>query len=169
MTMPGRPNGPQLGRFGAPAGVILAGIGLLAVAFGWNGAASQLSVTAQIPYLLSGGFLGLGLVVIGGAMMVVTAAREDRARLEAKLDQLVDALASADLGSGGGGRHSGPAPQDLSGLVVAGTASYHVPGCRLVDGREETGYLTPSEARSRMLKPCRVCQPDTAVPDVSVR
>ncbi|MCW2608289.1 MAG: hypothetical protein JWO60_2982 [Frankiales bacterium] len=160
---------PQFGRFGAPVGVVLAAVGLLAVAVGWNGAASQTSVTAQLPYLLSGGMIGLGLVVIGAAVMVVTGAREDRARLEAKLDQLVDAMSSADLGSGSGARRGGAAPQDLAGLVVAGTASYHVPGCRLVDGREETGYLSPAEARSRMLKACRVCQPDAAVPDVLVR
>ncbi len=156
---------PQFGRFGAPVGVVLAAVGLLAVAVGWNGAASQLTVTAQLPYLLSGGMIGLGLIVIGAAVMVVTGAREDRARLEAKLDQLVDALAAGELAGPAGGRHGSAAPQDLSGLVVAGTASYHVPGCRLVDGREETGYLSPAEARSRSLKACRVCQPDAALAD----
>lgn len=167
MTQPGRPTGPSFGRFGAPVGIALVAIGLLAIAFGWNGAAGQLSVTAQVPYLLSGGMLGLSLVALGAAVIVLQAAREDRAKLEAKLDSLIDVLASAELGGSGGGR--GPAPQDLRGLVVAGTASYHAPGCRLVDGREETGYLTPAEARSRTLKACRVCQPDSVVADVVVR
>jgi hypothetical protein len=59
-------------------------------------------------------------------------------------------------------------PRDVSGLVVAGTASFHVPGCRLVDGREATAYLTPAEAVERRLKPCRVCSPETATTEVTV-
>ncbi len=142
-------------------------LGLLAVAFGWNGAAGQLSVARA------------------GALPAVrrlprpqpgrprrrddrrAGAREDRAQLEAKLDAARRRARRQRRRRPAGGRHGGPAPQDLSGLVVAGTASYHAPGCRLVDGREETGYLTPAEARARALKACRVCQPDTAVPDAA--
>ncbi|MCU1692518.1 MAG: hypothetical protein JWM64_1609 [Frankiales bacterium] len=155
---------PQFGTFGAPLGVVLAGVGIVAVAVGWNGAASQTSVVAQVPYLLSGGLIGLSLVVLGAAMMVVTAAREDRARLEAKLDELVEALAA-----GSAARPEASSPRDLAGLVVAGRSSYHLPGCRLVDGREQTGHLTPAEARGRALKACRVCSPDAALTDVAVR
>jgi hypothetical protein len=92
-------------------------------------------------------------------MMVVHAAREDRARLEAKLDEVIDALGRRGGGLGGVDTE---APRDLTGLVVAGSASYHVPGCRLVDGREEVSYLTPDEARARYLAPCRVCQPEAS-------
>ena len=156
--------GPNFGKLGGKAGLGLALVGLIAIAFGWNGAAGQTSTLAQLPYILSGGLIGIAFVILGAAMLIVQGNREDRALLEAKLDLLAEAFLE------GQGRSAGPGtPTDLSGLVVAGTASYHVPGCRLVDGREETGYLTPAEARTRMLKPCRVCQPDTAVPDVSVR
>ncbi|MCW2615961.1 MAG: hypothetical protein JWN08_2955 [Frankiales bacterium] len=154
----------QLGRFGGRAGLALAAVGLLAIALGINGAAGQLTVLAQVPYLISGGLLGLALVVLGAAMLVVQGAREDRALLESKLDLLAEAFLE-----GQGRRAEADAPRDLSGLVVAGTASYHVPGCRLVDGREATGYLTPAEAQARSLKACRVCQPDTAAVDVTVR
>ena len=99
-------------------------------------------------------------------MLVVQGAREDRARLEAKLDLLADAMSA---GGGGAARAGGAAPEDASGLFVAGTASYHVPGCRLVDGREETSYLTPAEAKATDLKACRVCQPDQASTNVTVR
>ena len=68
-----------------------------------------------------------------------------------------------------GTRLAGPAPKDASGLVIAGTASYHVPSCRLVDGRDDATYLTPAEARSGDLKPCRVCQPDEVSSNVTVR
>lgn len=146
-------------------GIALAAVGLVVVLLGWNGVAGQRTVLGQLPYLISGGLLGLALVVLGAAMLVVQGAREDRARLEAKLDEVVDALAH---GAGLGG---GPSPVDASGLVVAGTASYHVPGCRLVDGREETRYLTPEEAVAAELKACRVCRPEAAAagPDVRIR
>ena len=50
-------------------------------------------------------------------------------------------------------------PAGVDGLFVAGAASFHVPGCRLVDGREEVNYVTAAEADSKDLKACRVCQP----------
>ena len=158
------PQGPQFGKLGGKAGLALAAIGIIAIAIGWNGAAGQLSTLAQVPYILSGGLIGISFVILGAAMLIVQGAREDRAILEAKLDLLAEAFLE-----GQGRAPKAAAPGDLSGLVVAGSASYHVPGCRLVDGREETGYLTPAEAQSRELKPCRVCQPDVAAADVTLR
>lgn len=154
--------GFSFGALGGKAGIILAGIGLLAIGIGWNGAAGQLSILGQVPYIISGGLIGVSLVILGAAMLIIQSAREDRAILEAKLDLLAEAFLE------GQGRMRADAPGDLSGLVVAGTASYHVPGCRLVDGREHTDYLTPAEASTRGLKPCRVCQPEQSVTEVTV-
>jgi hypothetical protein len=158
----------KFGSFGGKLALIIIGLGLLAIGIGWNGAAgggSQVPVKqadgttikitdtrAQFPWLLSGGFLGLGLVVVGSALLVSQSHRDDRARLEAKLDEIVDAL-------GASGRRS-EAPRDLSGLVAAGTASYHRPDCRMVEGRDDTEFLTPAEAAERSLAPCRICAPD---------
>jgi hypothetical protein len=149
---PGRAT-QLLNRFGGRYGILLAALGLLTVGLAWNGAAGLPATPAQMPYLISGLGIGLTLAFLGGAMMVVHAAREDRARLEATLDVVIDAL-------GRGGLGGASAPRDLTGLVVAGSASYHVPGCRLVDGREDVAYLTPAEAQAKMLAPCRVCQPE---------
>ena len=146
-----------LGKFGGTYGVVLVALGLLTIGLAWNGAAGLPATAAQMPYLLSGLGIGLTLSFMGAAMMIVQSHREDRARLEAKLDELIDAV-----GRGGGGLGAANAPRDLTGLVIAGSASYHVPGCRLVDGREEVAYLTPEEAQARFLAPCRVCQPQTA-------
>jgi hypothetical protein len=153
-------NRPSLAALGGKAGLALVGLGLLLIGIGWNGAAGQLSVVAQLPYLVSGGLLGLAVVVLGAAVLVLQSAREDRVALEAKLDLLAEAVLEA-------GAARSDAPRDLSGLVVAGTASYHTPSCRLVDGREQTTYLTPEEAQARRLKPCRVCTPQQAAPEVT--
>ncbi len=156
--------GPNFGKLGGKAGLALAAIGLIAIAFGWNGAAGQTSTLAQMPYILSGGLVGIAFVILGAAMLVVQSNREDRALLEAKFDLLAEAFLE-----GQGRAAKADAPGDVSGLVVAGSASYHVPGCRLVDGREETSYLTPAEARGRDLKACRVCQPENSATDISIR
>lgn len=143
----------DVSRLGSRAGLLLGAVGLLMIGFGWNGAASNDLVVEQFPYLLSGGVLGLALVVLGAAYMVVQNAREDSVRLEEKIEQLSEALLAGGVG------HAAPAPQDVSGLVAAGTTSYHQPECRLVDGREQTTYLTAAEAVERGLKACRVCSP----------
>jgi methylphosphotriester-DNA--protein-cysteine methyltransferase len=61
------------------------------------------------------------------------------------------------------GAPAGAVPTSADGLFAAGAASYHRPGCRLVDGREEVTYVTAGEAVSRSLTPCRVCKPEGAL------
>ena len=153
------------GKFGGRLAVILMLVGFVAIFFGYNGASSDARPAAQFPYLISGGLVGIAFIIIGAALFVIQAYREERMRLEIKLDELISVVAKG--GGIGGGGHVAPTPQDLAGLVVAGSASYHAPGCRLVDGREEVDYLTPEEARARSLQACRVCQPEPS--NISVR
>lgn len=153
---------PQFGRLGGKLGLAIVAVGLVVIGLAYNAVASQTALVAQVPYIVSGGLVGVCLVIVGAAVLVTHGAREDRALLEAKLDQLIDVVATMN----GGVRTASPA--DASGLVVAGTASFHTPDCRLVDGREETQLLTPAEATEAGLKACRVCQPETAT-NVTVR
>lgn len=141
-------------QFGAVLPLVLVGLGLFSIGLAWNGAAGLTDLRAQFPYLLSGSFLGISLVIFGCALMITQAARGERMRLEAKLDQVVEAIDRAAGESG-----PGAVPADVTGLVAAGSASYHIPGCRLVEGRDTVEYLTPTEARDRALTPCRVCKP----------
>jgi hypothetical protein len=149
------------GKLGGLLALVFVGVGLLLIGLGYNGMASNTAVAAQMPYMLSGGILGLALVVFGAGLMVNHSAREDRQRLEGLLQQLLEVQQDGAIGT--------RVPSDADGLYAAGTTSYHRPGCRLVDGREEVAYVTAEEAAARDLKPCRVCQPDTASTNVTVR
>ena len=150
----------QFGKLGSKLALAFIALGLLAILFGWNGAAGNIAVAAQLPYIVSGGLIGVSLVIVGAALMITQNAREDRQRLEGLLLQLVDAQQAAAVDR---------VPSDADGLFAAGTASYHVPTCRLVDGREEVSYVTAAEAAARDLKPCRVCQPEASTTNVTVR
>jgi hypothetical protein len=142
------------GKLGGLLSLVFVGVGLLVIGLGYNGAAGRIAPAAQFPYLLSGGFVGLALVVFGTGLMVNQSAREDRQRMEGVLLQILEATQGSAAVS--------HVPSNVNGLFAAGAASFHKPECRLVDGREEVTYVTASEAGSRSLKACRVCQPEAS-------
>jgi hypothetical protein len=145
-------------QLGAKLGILLCLGGFVALWAGWNGAASYDNVPAQFPYLISGGLVGLGLIVIGAAMIVVDTNRAGREELQATLAELRTALESSGVSGGAtvAARTVGP------DAVVAGAASYHRPDCHLVEGRPETRVMTADEAEDDGLSPCRICKPAAA-------
>jgi len=52
------------------AGIVLMPVGLVLVLVGYIGASGTTDFSAQVPYLLSGGVLGLGLTVVGGVLFL---------------------------------------------------------------------------------------------------
>src|SRR3954451_22107097 len=128
-------------KLGGQLGLACIGIGLLLIGLAWNGAAGVDFVSGQIPYLLSGGFLGLSLVVVGVGLIVVENSRKDRSLLQAELRELNTAItrlaAAVSAGAGGtngkGPATATPAPNDA---VVLGRTSFHRPDCRLADGKD---------------------------------
>lgn len=151
-------------QFGARLGVGLALAGFVIIFLGWNGAASVDRVPSQFPYLISGGLAGLGLVVVGAALMLVQSGREDRARLRGELQELRTAVEKLQASGGattanGVGDASGRRETGGAGLVVVGPTTYHRPDCRLLEGRGELSQLSVGAAAEQGLTPCRVCAP----------
>lgn len=68
--------------------------GFVAIGLAWSGAAGKDCVECQLPYLLSGGATGIGLIVFGVGMMVMAQLRTEGRRLADRLDQ----ARSASLG-----------------------------------------------------------------------
>lgn len=141
-------------QVGAALAFIAAGFIVIGVA--WNGAASIDFAQGQIPYLLSGGAAGLGLVGVGVTLMLFEGTRRSRVHLDQRLDAIVRAL--EETGRAVGEQQNGH--RSTEGLVVVGSTSYHQPDCRLVAGKQEQTVLSREEASERGLTPCRICVPN---------
>ena len=127
------------------AGAALLGIGVLAILGGWYGVSHTARAWRQTPYLVSGGMLGLALVIAGAAAYLafwLTRLVEQGQRQTAVLERIERALVgTVDTGD------------DV--LVVAPPGILHRSGCPLVAGR--TDLQDPSSGGS--LRTCPVCEP----------
>jgi hypothetical protein len=94
-----RPAGPVLLYGGV--GVTAAGFAL--IAFTWGRVAALESVALQLPYLVSGGLTGLGLVIIGATAVNVHAKQREGAQRERQTQQLLEILRQLDRARGGSG------------------------------------------------------------------
>lgn len=156
-------------QLGGVLGLVCIALGLGAIGIAWNGAAGKDYTQGQIPYLISGGGIGLGLIILGAAMIVVENGRRDRMHLETQLREvatslgrLANALGSAGVGGGNGDGGASSASRQPAGDVVAmGSTSYHRPDCRLARGKD-LPTASASVAEAEGLKPCRICTPDSA-------
>lgn len=142
-------------------------VGIAVILLGWFGAARTSNVYEQIPYLISGGVLGLALVFLGGflyfAHWLTQLVHDQRAASRAVTDA-VDRLTAAVERQ----RAASPAPPawaeqprlpddaDGTGLVAtsAGTLA-HRPTCRIVAGKAGVRPVRAGED----LAPCRLCLP----------
>ena len=73
-------------------GIAVAAIGFVLVMFAWGQAAGETNVALQIPYLISGGMVGLGLIMVGVTVVNVAAKRRDALLREQQTDLLASAL-----------------------------------------------------------------------------
>src|SRR3989337_1630355 len=72
-------------RYGRILVLVFALVGFIAIGLGWNGMAKVACPDCQLPYLLSGGAAGLGLILVGGVLLVMAQIRDERLRLADQL------------------------------------------------------------------------------------
>jgi hypothetical protein len=161
-----------VGRATRPVwGWILVGAGIILIIIGYLGISREALVAKQLPYLISGGILGIALVGFG-AMLIGT---EDLKRAQERIDRLellIEDLHAVLLtrpdapvigstnGAGSGAPEGGSRTSAL--LALPGGQSYHRADCSMIQGKSEAKSVTPSAARKQGLKPCRLCEPQTA-------
>lgn len=152
----------QWAKLGGVLGVVYCIAGFVLIFLGWNGAASNDRVEAQMPYVVSGGIAGLALVVVGAALIVAHSLRSDRVELKAAIDDLRRSIGSAAPAAAAAAAAPTAAPVG-GGEVVAGAQSYHVASCALVVDQPAATRMAAADAVAAGLEPCRICHPDRLV------
>jgi hypothetical protein len=150
-------------------GAVLMPLGIVAILLGWYGVAHTKYQYNQLPYVVSGGLLGLGLIFLGGFLYfgawlakMGNEQRESAQRLADTMLVLADIVArQGQLVSVPGGRTAAGEPaattQDGTTLVLAGAGStVHRRDCPLISHRDDLHALTGAETD---LGTCRVCRP----------
>lgn len=152
------------------AGGVIAPLGVIVVLFGWWGAAHTPFVFEQVPYLISGGVLGLGMVFLGAFLYfthwITQLVKEQRAQSSAVLEAL-QALTDEVTAAGRSPRRltgavvsNGAEPAAATRLLVAterGTMA-HRPECVVVAGKDDLRTVTTADG----LAACKLCEPYAA-------
>ena len=73
-------------------GIGVAALGFVLLAIAWGGVAGEDNVAFQMPYLISGGLVGLGLIMVGLTIVNVAAKRRDAVLREQQIQLLAAAL-----------------------------------------------------------------------------
>ena len=140
-------------------GSVVAPLGLVMIFLGWWGASHTPNVYEQIPYSISGGMLGLGLVFFGGfayfaywMTSLVRATQRDTAATRAVLERIEDLLSG---GASASSVVSELVPERTFVATARGTL-YHRPDCASVAGKKGLKQIDPSKTS---LQPCKICNP----------
>ncbi|MBK5306145.1 MAG: hypothetical protein JJD92_05605 [Frankiaceae bacterium] len=87
------PTLPALSPIPTYAGIAIAAAGFVLIAYAWSKVAGIAdNVALQLPYLVSGGLTGLGLVMVGVTVVNVAAKRRDGLLRQQQTELLADAL-----------------------------------------------------------------------------
>jgi hypothetical protein len=151
-------------------GALLLPLGVAAILLGWSGAAHGRVDQQQIPYLISGGLLGLATVIVGCFLywshwLYRIYDQADLHHQEAMREQadLMRALIEAMASRPGDAIGAGSAPGSDTGLSRAFVATptgtnFHIPSCPVVANRLPN-VRTVSKEETNSMRPCRICEP----------
>jgi hypothetical protein len=145
-------------KLGRTLGFAFIVIGFVLIGKAWDGTANQNWAPAQTPYLLSGGFMGLGFIITGATLIFLSTIRAERQAMT-DLYQEMTRLLGRNLSRLQVSTSSNGAGHKSAEQVVAGATVYHRQGCKVLDGKESLMTVTLEQAEAEGLEPCRVCDP----------
>ena len=139
-------------------GGILAPLGLVLVLVGWNGAAHTPNLFEQIPYAISGGLFGLGLVFLGAfcyfAHWMTELVKEHRSQSAA----IVEAIGRLEEVMRSSTATAVAATSGVNGQALVATergTMAHRPECVVVAGKGDLRAVSAADG----LTPCKLCEP----------
>ena len=153
-----RASAGSLDRWLLVAGAVLIPLGIVLIVLGWANAAHTTLVYEQDDYIISGGILGLAVVVAGGfayfAYWQTVRIREARAQAVSLVRAIgrIEAL----LAAGAAGEITGIDAVEESYVATANGTIYHRRDCTVVVGRDD---LSEVELSITTLSACRICTP----------
>lgn len=159
-----RSGGIPVERWLMIAGALLVVVGLPVIVLGWWGASRTPYVFEQIPYLISGGLLGLALAIVGGlvyfAFWMTRVLQETRRQSDATrqvLERIEGLLAQGAAGVAGRPKIAAvKGAQNGRYVATARGTMFHRADCAVVAGRSDLRKVKPNDPR---LEPCRICDP----------
>ena len=148
------------------AAVILLPLGLMVILLGWYGAAHTPYLFEQVPYLISGGLAGLGLMLAGGLLYFGSWIARSSATAQASNDELIallldirEELASRpEVESAAPPQRTRRRPANGSLVATATGSMLHRPDCSVVAGKSGLKKVGPDSG----LRPCGICDPLSA-------
>jgi len=151
------------------AGSVLVPLGIVIVLLAWYGSAHTPYIQGQIPYLVSGSFIGLGLMVVGGLLYwahwlyriydQADLHHMEQLQRDRQLFDLLEAVLARDPEGVVRARGAGATVPEGGGLVTTATgANLHRADCPIV-ARHRAGVRPVSAAEAKGRPACRICQP----------
>ena len=143
------------------AGALLMAAGLPILIMGWYGAAHTPYTFEQIPYMISGGLLGLGLMLLGGlfyfAYWLTRQVHETRRQADRTEQAFLRFEELVTSGSTNGKQPAEEPKRPGVRFVTTGKGSmFHRPDCVVVKGKRGLQQVRGDEPG---LKPCKICDP----------
>jgi hypothetical protein len=138
------------------AGAIMVPLGIALIVLGWYGAAHKSLIIQQFPYLISGGILGLGLMITGGlayfGYWITRLVHENRDHSQ-QLLLAIEKLGALAI------EEEGPVAAGGDGILVATATGnmLHRPDCPVVANREGVRRV---KANAKGFVPCKICEPE---------
>ena len=136
-------------------------LGLAVILLGWYGAAHSSYLFEQVPYLISGGLFGLGLVMLGGLLYFGSWIARSAAQQQRQGEEVAELL--REIRDEMRTRPATPSPrkaQSSNGsdrfVATAKGAMLHRPDCAVVAGREDLRQVSASD---QGFSPCSLCNP----------
>jgi hypothetical protein len=145
-------------------GYILIALGAVLLIAGYLGVSREVIVARQIPYLVSGGLVGLAAITLGSRLLLIEDLRRDAGRLD-RVEKAVQELHQVLLY-----RPDAPSPSTVQAsangaavpaklTVLPGGESYHRSDCPVVGDKATGRSITLETAQRKGLHACPLCQP----------